>query len=111
MAALQYRAIKHCYRLFKIEGIMRSVLADSHLTAEFIIELSKHKQEPQWMTDFRLQAFDIFVKKPMPTWAVDLSDLNFDELLYYVQPHVSQQRTWQDIPTTIKNTFDALGIV
>ena len=58
------------------------------LNHEIVAQISKMKGEPQWMTDFRLKALDIFYKKPMPTWGADLSGIDFDNIYYYIKPHI-----------------------
>jgi Fe-S cluster assembly protein SufB len=62
------------------------------------------------MLDFRLKALEHFVRRPFPAWGADLSGLNLDEIHYYVKPMDGEGRSWDDIPDTIKNTFDKLGI-
>ncbi|CAM3403981.1 MULTISPECIES: Fe-S cluster assembly protein SufB [Saccharibacillus] len=80
------------------------------LTKEIVISISKMKNEPEWMLDFRLKAFEQFQKMPMPTWGGDLSELNFDEIQYYVKASEGQSKTWEEVPSEIKETFDKLGI-
>lgn len=80
------------------------------LTPKIVEEISKMKNEPQWMLDFRLKALEHFYKRPMPQWGGDLSELNFDEITYYVKPSEKQGRTWDEVPEEIKRTFDKLGI-
>jgi Fe-S cluster assembly protein SufB len=80
------------------------------LRREVVEEISRMKGEPQWMREFRLRALDIFWKKPMPTWGADLSELNFDTIVYYVKPTERTGRTWDEVPETIKETFERLGI-
>lgn len=80
------------------------------LTREIVEEISRMKNEPQWMLDFRLKALDIFYKKPMPRWGGDLSELDFDDITYYVKPSEKIGRTWEEVPEEIKRTFDKLGI-
>ncbi len=80
------------------------------LTKEIIIEMSKEKNEPQWMTDFRLKSLDIYNNIDMPTWGPDLSDLNMDEIVTYVKPNSDMKTSWDDVPEDIKNTFELLGI-
>jgi Fe-S cluster assembly protein SufB len=80
------------------------------LNRNLVEQISAQKNEPGWMTDFRLKALAIFEQKPMPTWGGDLSALNPDDIHYYVRPLEKQGATWADIPADIKNTFDALGI-
>jgi len=73
-------------------------------------EISARKDEPQWMLDFRLKALDLFDKKPLPTWGADLSEIDFDEIKYYVKPTDSQVQSWEDLPEDIRRTYDRLGI-
>lgn len=73
-------------------------------------QISAIKGEPLWMLEFRLKALDHFLKRPMPTWGPDISKLNLDDIYYYVKPTDEEGRTWDDVPETIKNTFDKLGI-
>lgn len=80
------------------------------ISREIVEEISHIKGEPQWMTDYRLRAFEAFLKKPMPTWGVDLSSLDFDEYTYYIKPSDRMGTTWEEVPESIKNTFDRLGI-
>jgi len=80
------------------------------LTREVVEEISRMKDEPEWMLERRLEALDIFYSKPMPQWGGDLSELDFDEIIYYVKPSEKQGRTWDEVPEEIKNTFDRLGI-
>ena len=73
-------------------------------------QISAMKDEPQWMLEFRLKALDHFLKRPMPTWGGDISKLNLDDIYYYVKPAEAESKSWEDVPETIKNTFDRLGI-
>src|SRR5690625_2214127 len=80
------------------------------LTKEVVEEISRMKNEPEWMLEERLKALDIFYSKPMPQWGGDLSELNFDEIIYYVKPSEKQGRTWDEVPEENKNKLDRLGI-
>lgn len=82
------------------------------LTKEIVESISKMKNEPEWMLEFRLKALDIFNKKPMPTWGNCglLNDIDFQNIFYYVKPSDKQSKNWEDVPEGIKNTFDRLGI-
>jgi Fe-S cluster assembly protein SufB len=62
------------------------------------------------MLDIRLKAYHHFMERPMPTWGADLSEINFDDIYYYIKPTSSQEDSWEDVPEYIKNTFDKLGI-
>ncbi|MGI6258664.1 MAG: Fe-S cluster assembly protein SufB [Anaerolineaceae bacterium] len=80
------------------------------LDEEVIRQISAFKEEPEWMLEFRLKAYRHFIQRPMPTWGPDLCGLNLDEIYFYVRPEEIDQRSWDDVPETIKNTFDKLGI-
>lgn len=80
------------------------------LDREIVEQISHMKGEPQWMLDFRLKAFEHYRQRPMPTWGGDLSKLDLDNIYYYVKPTEQESQSWDDVPETIKNTFDKLGI-
>jgi Fe-S cluster assembly protein SufB len=80
------------------------------LDREIVEQISAMKGEPEWMLDFRLKAFEHFQKRPMPTWGGDLSELDLDNIYYYVKPAEAESKSWDDVPETIKNTFEKLGI-
>ena len=80
------------------------------LTREIVCQISEMKNEPQWMRDFRLKALEVFRQKPTPTWGGDLSELNFDDIHYYMKAADRQGKSWDDVPAEIKNTFEKLGI-
>src|SRR5699024_3211914 len=84
--------------------------SDRGLTEEIVRETSKMKEEPEWMLDFRLKSLKNFYKSRMPMWGGDLSELNFDEITYYVKPSEQTERSWDEVPEEIKRTFDKLGI-
>ncbi len=80
------------------------------INEEVVREISKIKGEPKWMTDFRVESYHHFMKKPNPTWGPDLSELNFDEITYYIKPSDKSENNWEDVPEEIKETFEKLGI-
>ncbi|MEI8130931.1 MAG: Fe-S cluster assembly protein SufB [Leptolinea sp.] len=80
------------------------------LNRQVVEQISALKGEPQWMLDYRLKALDHYQKRPKPAWGADISGLDFDNIYYYVKPMESQGRSWDDVPESIKNTFDKLGI-
>jgi Fe-S cluster assembly protein SufB len=81
------------------------------LNHKVIDQISDQKNEPDWMRQFRHEALDIFLSKPMPTWGADLSGINFDEIIYYLRPmEAGTGKSWDDVPENIKRTFDRLGI-
>jgi len=80
------------------------------LDREVVEQISHMKGEPEWMLDFRLKGFKHFNKRPMPTWGGDLTKLDLDEIYFYAKPADEEGKSWDDVPDTIKETFDRLGI-
>jgi Fe-S cluster assembly protein SufB len=80
------------------------------LNAEIVRQISEMKNEPSWMTEYRLKAYDIFLSKPMPEWGADLSGIDFDDIYYFVRASEKQGKNWDEVPEDIKRTFDRLGI-
>lgn len=80
------------------------------LTREVVEQISKIKKEPDWMRQFRLRAYDHYLKRPLPTWGGELTTLKFDDMLYYASPTEKKSRSWDEVPSYIKDTFDKLGI-
>ncbi|MCX5922626.1 MAG: Fe-S cluster assembly protein SufB [Candidatus Dependentiae bacterium] len=80
------------------------------LNKKIVASISEQKNEPGWMTDFRLNALEIFERMPMPTWGADLSALDPHDIYYYVKPIPEQKNSWADVPDYIKTTFDKIGI-
>ena len=80
------------------------------LNEEVVKNISYIKKEPSWMTDFRLRAYHIFKQKVMPTWGADLSDINFDDIYYYIKPTDKQVDSWDKLPKEIKDTYDRIGV-
>ena len=83
---------------------------DVGLTEDVVRKISELKGEPEWMLEFRLKALAHFFERPMPGWGPDLFGLDLSNLVYYVRPSERSERSWDDVPDTIKNTFDRLGI-
>ncbi|MBQ9124963.1 MAG: Fe-S cluster assembly protein SufB [Acholeplasmatales bacterium] len=72
--------------------------------------ISKAKNEPEWMLEFRLKAYDAFLKLNNPKWGPDLSSIDFDEYTYYIKSSEKTENSWDDVPEEIKDTFEKLGI-
>jgi len=85
-------------------------LSKKGLSRDTVLEISKLKNEPQWMTDFRLRAYEVFMKKPMPNWGADLSSIDFQNIYYYAKASEKTERSWENVPEDVKKTFDKLGI-
>lgn len=80
------------------------------ISERVVEEISWLKQEPDWMREKRLAAYKIFAQKQMPTWGVDLSALNFDDITFFIRPDARQFKTWDEVPSDIKSVYDSLGI-
>ena len=75
------------------------------LDEDIVREISWMKGEPEWMAKLRLRAYQSFLRKPMPTWGADLSGVHFNDIYYYIKPTQQQERSWDDVPDDIRNTF------
>jgi Fe-S cluster assembly protein SufB len=80
------------------------------LNEDVVRQISAMKEEPEWMLEFRLKALAHFNSRPMPAWGGDLKTLNLDEIYFYTRPAEKESRSWDDVPDTIKETFNRLGI-
>ncbi len=80
------------------------------LSRKIVEEISFMKNEPLWMREFRLRAYDIFISKPMPSWGADLSDIDFNDFFYFIRSSQNNSKSWDDVPQDIKDTFEKLGI-
>lgn len=80
------------------------------LTKEIVEEISKRKNEPEWMKELRINAVDVYESLDLPTWGPDLSELDMNDIATYVKPKTSLSNSWDDVPDDIKSTFDKLGI-
>ena len=80
------------------------------LSEEVIREISKAKDEPDWMLDLRLEAYHKFESMPLPSFGPDLSDIDFSDFTYYKKPSKKVEKDWNEVPETIKNTFEKLKI-
>jgi Fe-S cluster assembly protein SufB len=84
--------------------------AQRGLSEAVVRDISARKNEPEWMLERRLKGLRLFGKKPMPTWGADLSDIDFDNIKYFVRSTEKQATSWDELPADIKNTYDKLGI-
>jgi Fe-S cluster assembly protein SufB len=80
------------------------------LSEEVVRDISAKKDESEWMLKLRLKGLRLFGKKPMPTWGADLSQIDFDNIKYFVRSTEKQAASWDELPDDIKNTYDRLGI-
>ncbi len=94
---------------FKTET--KSVIDSGKGLSEDVVRfISKAKNEPDWMLEFRLNAYKQFVKLNNPKWGPDLSGIDFNEYTYYIKSTKGTETKWEDVPTEIKETFDKLGV-
>jgi Fe-S cluster assembly protein SufB len=85
--------------------------AEKGLTRQTVEMISDFKSEPQWMRDFRLKAYEHFLARPQPTWGSPmLAEVDYDDIRYFVRASERAERSWDDVPADVKNTFDRLGI-
>jgi len=87
-----------------------SYKVDRGLTPEVVREISRQKNEPSWMTEFRLKALDIYYQLDVPPWGPNLDELDIDNIITYVKPSTEMRYSWDEVPEDIKNTFVRLGI-
>jgi len=87
-----------------------SYITKPGIRREVVEEISHLKEEPEWMLELRLIAYDQFMAKVMPPWGADLSGINFDLIRYYLRPTDTQVKSWDEVPPEVKKTFDRLGI-
>ncbi len=80
------------------------------LNEEVVRAISKAKKEPEWMLEFRLKCYRHFINSPLPKFGPDLSKLNYDDYTYFIRTSDKLSNSWEDVPETIKDTFDKLGI-
>jgi Fe-S cluster assembly protein SufB len=80
------------------------------LNPQVVEEISGIKSEPDWMRKFRLKALRHFEGRPMPWWGADLSEIDFQNIYYYLKSTEGQAKTWDDLPEDIRGTWDKLGI-
>jgi Fe-S cluster assembly protein SufB len=80
------------------------------LSEDVVKNISKVKNEPQWMLEYRLNALKYFLNKKLPSWGPKLSGINFDEIYYYLKPSQGEKKTWEEVPQSIKTTFERLGV-
>lgn len=85
--------------------------SEKGLSREVVENISKMKGEPDWMLQYRLQAYDHFLQRPMPNWGAEsIHEIDFNDIYYYIKPAENMGRSWDDVPEYIKDTFEKLGI-
>ena len=85
--------------------------SEKGLNREVVENISRMKGEPDWMLQYRLQAYEHFLERPMPNWGAEsIHEIDFDDIYYFIRPTETMGRTWDDVPAYIKDTFEKLGI-
>lgn len=80
------------------------------LNEEVVTLISKMKNEPEWMLEFRLNSYRKFMEMDIQTWGPDVTNIDFDDYTYYIKPSDKKEKSWDEVPETIKDTFNKLGI-
>ncbi|MDD5886153.1 MAG: Fe-S cluster assembly protein SufB [Oscillospiraceae bacterium] len=83
---------------------------DNGLTPEIVDQISKEKNDPEWMHQFRLKSLEIYNKLEVPNWGPSIDGLDMNNIVTYVKPKTKMSAKWEDVPEDIKNTFERLGI-
>ena len=94
---------------FKDEDVS-IVKTDVGLNEGIIRQISKLKNEPEWMLEYRLKSYKAFLTLPLPSYGPDLSNLDYDTYTYFTRLSNKESQNWDEVPETVKNTFDKLGI-
>ena len=80
------------------------------LTEAIVSEISKEKNDPEWMREFRLKSLEVYKRTDMPDWGPPIDGLNMDNIVTYIRPNTGMKTDWEDVPDDIKTTFERLGI-
>ena len=78
---------------------------ESGLTPEIVAQISREKNDPDWMREFRLKSLEIYAKTPMVEWGPSIEGLDVDNIVTYIRPQKRMQKDWNDVPDDIKETF------
>ncbi|MEX0705094.1 MAG: hypothetical protein WD041_00605, partial [Nitriliruptoraceae bacterium] len=87
-----------------------SFTSERGLDREKVAAISERKDEPAWMLDLRLRAYEAYRRRPMPNWGADLTGIDFENIYYYVEASEKQANTWDELPPEILETYEKLGI-
>jgi Fe-S cluster assembly protein SufB len=91
-------------------NVKYSYIAKNGLNEDIIKSISKEKNDPEWMLEFRLNSLKTYNQLKLPVWGPDITDLDIDNIITYIKPDTNMKSNWEDVPSDIKETFDALGI-
>lgn len=80
------------------------------ISSEIVAQISHYKNEPLWMKEFRLKAYEYFTKRPLPSWGPDLSLIDFSQITYFLRATKNSIQSWEDLPEEIRTTYDRIGV-
>lgn len=80
------------------------------LSEEIILQISKEKNDPEWMKELRLKSLKLYNEMDLPDWGPSLKDLDIDHIATYVRKNAKLADNWDDVPAEVKDTFEKLGI-
>jgi Fe-S cluster assembly protein SufB len=95
---------------FKSETDKYQYIAPQGLSRDIVEDISRRKDEPQWMLDLRLVALEQFEKMPIPTWGADLSGIKWDEIHYYLKSVEKPYQSWEQVPDGVRRVFEEIGV-
>ncbi|MFA5603579.1 MAG: Fe-S cluster assembly protein SufB [Bacilli bacterium] len=93
------------------DGEVGILKLEKGITEEIVKKISLLKQEPDWLLEYRLEAYRQFLEIPNPKWGLNLTNIDLDDIYYYLKPSTGVESNWDKVPETIKNTFDKIGII
>ena len=80
------------------------------LSEEIVLQISKEKNDPEWMKELRLKSLKLYNEMDLPDWGPSLKDLDMDHIATYVRKNAKLADNWDDVPAEVKDTFEKLGI-
>lgn len=80
------------------------------LTCAIVEQISREKNDPDWMKQFRQQSLAIYHGMNVPKWGPSLEGLDMEHIVTYVRPNTQMRADWSEVPKDIKETFERLGI-
>jgi Fe-S cluster assembly protein SufB len=95
---------------FHDDDVKYAYVSEKGISEDLVRGISRMKNEPQWMTDIRVEAYREFESRPTPQWGGDVGQIDYDDIYYYVRATDKTERDWDEVPPEIKDTFDRLGI-
>lgn len=94
----------------EIVNLAPDLMVNAGLTPEIVTQISKEKNDPEWMLEHRLKSLELYHKIALPNWGPSLEDLDIEDIVTYVKPKTKMNSSWEEVPEGIKNTFERLGI-